>query len=135
MAKRTLATIVSMATILLAPAALAEGVLDGTTNAYHVDGESLDSGLGALSASYQAAEYQVMFSEPAGLYHVAGESLDSGLGALDASYAAAEYQIAFPDASRYHVAGEKLDSGLGELTQEDISRVIAAASRISTAAR
>jgi hypothetical protein len=61
-------------------------------------GESLDSGLGALPASYTAAEFQKV---------VLGESLDSGLGALPASYTAAEFQKV--------VLGESLDSGLGAL--------------------
>ena len=47
-------------------------------------GESLDSGLGDLPASYAAAEFQ--------RYRVAGESLDSGLGDLPPSYTAAEFQ-------------------------------------------
>lgn len=49
-----------------------------------VAGESLDSGLGELSASYTAAE----FNTPG---WVLGESMDSGLGELDKSYTAAEY--------------------------------------------
>ena len=49
-----------------------------------VAGESLDSGLGELSASYTAAE----FNTPG---WVLGESMDSGLGELDKSYTGAEY--------------------------------------------
>jgi len=45
----------------------------------------MDSGLGGLSSSYTAAEYQRT-------YRVAGESLDSGLGDLPAGYTAAEFQ-------------------------------------------
>jgi hypothetical protein len=54
-----------------------------------VPGEKLDSGLGDLSASYTAAEFQ----QPATTaFHVPGEKLDSGLGELPASYTAAEFQ-------------------------------------------
>ena len=49
-----------------------------------VAGESLDNGLGQLSASYTAAE----FNMPG---WVLGESMDSGLGELDKSYTGAEY--------------------------------------------
>jgi hypothetical protein len=42
-----------------------------------VPGESLDSGLGALSASYTAEEFM---QRPAG--YVAGEKQDSGLGSV-----------------------------------------------------
>jgi len=47
-------------------------------------GESLDNGLGELSASYTGAE----FNMPG---WVRGESMDSGLGELDKSYTGAEY--------------------------------------------
>lgn len=66
-----------------------------------VVGEKLDSGLGDLSSSYDASEFQRV--------RVAGESLDSGLGDLPPSYTAAEFQ------RTYRVAGESLDSGLGDL--------------------
>jgi len=79
---------------------------------YRVLGESLDSGLGDLSPSYTAAEFQR--SATSG-YRVLGESLDSGLGELSPSYTAAEFQRA---QRSYHVLGEKLDSGLGELTYQ-----------------
>ena len=49
-----------------------------------VAGESLDSGLGELSASYTGAE----FNMPG---WVRGESMDSGLGELDKSYTGAEF--------------------------------------------
>jgi len=49
-----------------------------------VAGESLDSGLGELSADYTAWEFM-----PAG--RVRGESLDSGLGELGADYTASEF--------------------------------------------
>ena len=49
-----------------------------------VAGESLDSGLGELSASYTGAEFNVQG-------WVRGESMDSGLGELDKSYTGAEY--------------------------------------------
>ncbi len=51
-----------------------------------VAGESLDSGLGDLPATYTAAEYQ-----RAAVFY-AGEKQDSGLGDLPANYTAAEYQ-------------------------------------------
>ena len=50
-------------------------------------GESLDNGLGELSASYTGAE----FNMPG---WVRGESMDSGLGELDKSYTGAEYMPA-----------------------------------------
>ena len=79
-----------------------------------VIGESLDSGLGALPASYSAAEYN---------YEgwVRGASLDSGLGSLSATYTAAEYM------PKGWVRGEKMDSGLGELTREDVLKFVSAA--------
>jgi hypothetical protein len=49
-----------------------------------VAGESLDNGLGELSASYTGAEFNVQG-------WVRGESMDSGLGELDKSYTGAEY--------------------------------------------
>jgi len=49
-----------------------------------VAGESLDSGLGELSASYTGAEFNLQG-------WVRGESMDSGLGELDQSYTGAEY--------------------------------------------
>jgi hypothetical protein len=67
-----------------------------------VRGESLDSGLGQLPASYTAAEY----NRPG---WVAGESIDTGLGELASTYTAAEYN------KPGWVRGESLDSGLGEL--------------------
>jgi hypothetical protein len=52
-----------------------------------VPGESLDSGLGELSADYTGWEFM-----PAG--SLRGESLDSGLGELDGNYTAAEFMPA-----------------------------------------
>jgi hypothetical protein len=52
-----------------------------------VAGESLDSGLGELSASYTGAEFNIQG-------WVRGESMDSGLGELDKSYTGAEYMPA-----------------------------------------
>ena len=69
-----------------------------------IPGESLDSGLGQLSSTYTAAEFNRSG-------WVRGESLDSGLGELPATYTAGEFM---------HVGwvrGESLDSGLGELPQ------------------
>jgi len=80
-----------------------------------VIGESLDSGLGVLPASYSAAEYN---------YEgwVRGASLDNGLGGLSATYTAAEYM------PKGWVRGEKMDSGLGELTREEAMKYMSAAS-------
>jgi hypothetical protein len=52
-----------------------------------IPGESLDSGLGQLSSTYTAAEYNTQG-------WVRGESLDSGLGELDQTYTGAEYMPA-----------------------------------------
>ena len=52
-----------------------------------VAGESLDNGLGELSASYTGAEFNVQ-----GWVH--GESMDSGLGELDKSYTGDEFMPA-----------------------------------------
>ena len=73
-------------------------------DSYRVLGESQDSGLGDLPASYTAAEFQRTN------IIVAGESLDSGLGDLSPTYTAAEFQR-----PAVHVAGGKQDSGLGDL--------------------
>ena len=101
MSTRKILTLVSMAAMLVAPAAFGFDPLpDALDSPHYVLGESRDSGLGDLSPSYAAAEFQ--------RYRVAGESLDSGLGNLSPSYTAAEFQ-------RYRVAGESLDSGLGAL--------------------
>jgi hypothetical protein len=101
MSTRRILALGSMAAMLFAPAAFGFDPLpDALDSPFYVLGESQDSGLGDLSPSYAAAEFQ--------RYRVAGESLDSGLGDLPASYAAAEFQ-------RYRVAGESQDSGLGDL--------------------
>src|SRR5260221_11089969 len=92
-----------MVAMRFSPAAFsADTASDSMDNSFQVLGESLDSGLGDLSPSYTAAEFQRG-------YRVAGESLDSGLGDLSPSYTAAEFQRG------YQVAGEKRDSGLGDL--------------------
>jgi hypothetical protein len=83
MSTRKVLTLVSMVAMLFSPAAFSCDVAS-MDNSFQVLGESLDSGLGDLSPSYTAAEFQ--------RYQVAGESLDSGLGALPASYTAAEFQ-------------------------------------------
>ena len=86
MSTRKVLTLVSMVAMLFSPAAFsADTASDFMDNSFQVLGESLDSGLGDLSPSYTAAEYQRS-------YRVAGESLDSGLGDLPASYTAAEFQ-------------------------------------------
>ncbi len=93
------------AAMAFAPAAFAQGVVDGSRSAYHVPGEKLDSGLGSLTSKSMGA-----WANP---FHVAGEKLDSGLGSLTAA-----------DLAPYrgtHVAGEKVDSGLGELTAADLA--------------
>src|SRR6266705_4527809 len=101
MSTRKTLTLASMIAMLLSPAAFsADRASDFMDMSFQVLVESLDSGLGALSPSYTAAEFR--------RYRVAGESLDSGLGDLSPSYTAAEFQ-------RYRVSGESLDSGLGEL--------------------
>ena len=101
MSTRKVLTLASIIAMLFSPAVFsADATYDAMDNSFQVLGESLDSGLGDLSPSYTAAEFQRL--------RVAGESLDSGLGDLSPSYAAAEFQ-------RYRVAGESLDSGLGDL--------------------
>jgi len=101
MSTRKVLTLASMVAMLFSPAVFsADAASDAMDNSFQVLGESLDSGLGDLSPSYTAAEFQRV--------RVAGESLDSGLGDLSPSYTAAEFQ-------RYRVAGESLDSGLGAL--------------------
>jgi hypothetical protein len=102
MSTRKVLTLASMVAMLFSPAVFSAGAAsDAMDNSFQVLGESLDNGLGDLSPSYTAAEFQ--------RYRLAGESLDSGLGDLSPSYAAAEFQ-------RYRVAGESLDSGLGDLS-------------------
>ena len=101
MSTRKVLTLASMVAMLFSPAVFsADTASDAMDNSFQVLGESLDSGLGDLSPSYTAAEFQ--------RYRIVGESLDSGLGDLSPSYTAAEFQ-------RYRVAGESLDSGLGAL--------------------
>jgi hypothetical protein len=102
MSTRKVLTLASMVAMLFSPAVFsADAASDAMDNSFQVLGESLDSGLGDLSPSYTAAEFQ--------RYRVAGESLDSGLGDLSPSYTAGEFQC-------YRVAGESLDSGLGDLS-------------------
>ena len=102
MSTRKILTLASMVAMLFSPVVFCAGtVSDARDDSFQVLGEKQDSGLGDLSQSYTAAEFQ--------RYRVAGESLDSGLGDLPAGYAAAEFQ-------RYKVAGESLDSGLGDLS-------------------
>src|SRR6266704_5085507 len=85
MSTRKVLTLASMIAMLFSPAVFsADMASDPMENSCQVLGESLDSGLGDLSPSYTAAEFQ--------RYHVAGESLDSGLGDLSPSYTAAEFQ-------------------------------------------
>jgi hypothetical protein len=85
MSTRKVLILASMVAMLFSPAVFsADTACDAMDNSFQVLGESLDSGLGDLSPSYTAAEFQ--------RYQVAGESLDSGLGALPASYTAAEFQ-------------------------------------------
>ncbi len=72
--------------------------------AFVVIGESQDSGLGNLPATYTAAEFQ------RAAMIVAGAKQDSGLGDLPANYTGAEFQR-----TAMLVAGAKHDSGLGDL--------------------
>src|SRR6266704_155194 len=102
MSTRKVLTLASMVAMLFSPAVFsADAASDAMDNSFQVLGESLDSGLGDLSPSYTAAEFQ--------RYRVAGESLDSGVGDLSPAYTGAEFQ-------KYRVAGESLDSGLGDLS-------------------
>ncbi len=102
MSTRKVLTLASMVAMLFSPAVFsADAASYAMDNSFQVLGESLDSGLGDLSPSYTAAEFQ--------RYRVAGESLDSGLGDLSPRYTATEFQ-------RVRVAGESLDSGLGDLS-------------------
>ena len=85
MSTRKILTLASMTAMLVAPAAFGFGPLpDALDSPFYILGEKQDSGLGDLSPSYTAAEFQ--------RYRVAGESLDSGLGDLSPSYTAAEFQ-------------------------------------------
>lgn len=110
MNKKLAMNILAAASFALASTAFAGGVVNGSQNANHVPGESLDSGLGQLPANYDGAEYDVS-------RHVIGEKLDSGLGELAADYDASEYD-------RHPVLGEKLDSGLGQLSSADVMRFV-----------
>src|SRR5439155_5410779 len=100
MSTRKVLTLASMVAMLFSPAVFSAAASDAMDNPFQVLGESQDSGLGDLSPSYTAAEFQRV--------RVGGESQDSGLGDLSPSYAAAEFQ-------RCRVAGESQDSGLGDL--------------------
>ena len=106
MSTRKVLTLASMVAMLFSPAVFsADAASDAMDNSFQVLGESLDSGLGDLSPSYTAAEFQRG-------YQVAGEKQDSGLGDLVPSYTAAEFQTKM---AHYRVVGESLDSGLGAL--------------------
>lgn len=100
MKKFTVLSLVSAAAMALASMVLAQGVVNGSANPYHVAGEKLDSGLGTLTAADVRP-----YMRP---NQVAGEKVDSGLGELTA----ADLAPYMPN----HVAGEKIDSGLGEIT-------------------
>src|SRR6266850_939243 len=106
MSTRKVLTLVSMVAMLFSPAVFsADTASDSMDNSFQVLGESLDSGLGDLSPSYTAAEFQRG-------HQVAGEKQDSGLGDLPPSYTAAEFRTKM---AHYRVLGETLDSGLGAL--------------------
>ena len=108
MSTRKVLTLASMVAMLFSPAAFSTGLAsDFMDNSFQVLGEKLDSGLGELSPSYTAAEFQRG-------YQVAGEKQDSGLGDLSSSYTAAEFQLKSAQ-NDYRVIGESLDSGLGDL--------------------
>jgi len=86
MTMRNVVATASVAGILL----FCPAVLSASPNS--VPGEKLDSGLGDLSSSYTAAEFQQ--SAVTRSHAVPGEKLDSGLGDLSSSYTAAEFQRA-----------------------------------------
>jgi len=69
---------------LMMSAALGQDAAADLAAEISIPGESLDSGLGQLSATYTAAE----FNRPG---WVRGESMDSGLGELPPAYTAAEF--------------------------------------------
>ena len=100
-------SLVSLLAILHAPAAYSVGPdSDAALNPYHVPGESVDNGLGALPADYTGAEFQ---------YRVLGQKQDSGLGELSPDYTGAEFQRV---AVSVRGLGESLDSGLGKLSAD-----------------
>jgi hypothetical protein len=126
MSTRKILTLASMTAMLVAPAAFGYGPLpDALDSPFYILGEKQDSGLGDLSPSYAAAEFQMKTAQNIGSmpealdspYYVLGESRDSGLGDLPTSYAAVEFQMqtAQNDYRGYRVIGESLDSGLGAL--------------------
>ena len=85
MSTRKVLALASIGAMLFASTAFGIDPLpDALDSPFYVVGESQDSGLGDLSPSYAAAEFQ--------LYQVAGESQDSGLGNLSPTYAAAEFR-------------------------------------------
>ena len=67
--KRLIATVLTMAAVLGAPAAFGDEA--------PVLGESLDSGLGALPANYTGREFMKLSPS-----YIAGEKQDSGLGSV-----------------------------------------------------
>jgi hypothetical protein len=82
----------------------AMSVLAACAKDTRVLGESLDSGLGELSADYTGWEFM-----PAG--RVRGESLDSGLGELGPDYTAAEFvpsNVPADSSERYLATDPKL---------------------------
>ena len=86
MSTRKVLTLVSVAALLFSPAAFSfDPTSDANEGSIRVLGEKIDSGLGDLSPTYNASEFQRS-------YRVAGESLDSGLGDLPSTYTAAEFQ-------------------------------------------
>ena len=124
--RKVVLTLASMVAILFAPAALGgDSMPEALDSPHYVLGESRDSGLGDLSPSYAAVEFQTKMAQNIGSmpealdspYYVLGESRDSGLGDLPTSYAAVEFQMqtAQNDYRTYRVIGESLDSGLGAL--------------------
>jgi hypothetical protein len=117
MSTRKVLALASVVAMLFASAAFGIDPLpDALDSPFYIVGEKTDSGLGDLSPSYTAAEFQTKMAQsgdpmPEALdspHYVLGESRDSGLGDLSPSYTAARFQ-------RYQVAGESLDSGLGAL--------------------
>jgi hypothetical protein len=77
---------VAAATLMMS-AAIGQDAAADLAAEISIPGESLDSGLGQLSSTYTAAEYNT----PG---WVRGESTDSGLGELDKGYTGAEFVTA-----------------------------------------
>ena len=84
---KKLKVVAAVAAALMMSAAYGQDAAADLASQISIPGESLDSGLGQLSSTYTAAEYNTQG-------WVRGESLDSGLGELDQTYTGAEYMPA-----------------------------------------